>query len=138
MREFHKGDASSGASGPAHAAGEGLLASIRQVVLTLLETVQVRLELLGTELEAEKRRVLDGLVLAAMALVCFALGLVLLCATIVLLVNDAHRWAAAAALSFLVLCAGLGLLTLARRRVRSPQGMFQASIQELARDRGQP
>ena len=51
----------------------GLLASLRQLLFTLLETAQVRLELLGTELEAEKRRVLDALVFAAVALVCLAL-----------------------------------------------------------------
>lgn len=130
-------DTSAGHSSPRQAFGGGLLASLRQLLSTLVETAQVRLELLGTELEAEKRRVLDVLVYAALALVCLALGVVLLCVGVILLVDDAHRWAAAAALAVLMLCAGLGLLVLARRRLRSPQGMFHASVRELARDRGQ-
>ena len=76
-------------------ASGGLLASLRQLLFTLLETAQVRLELLGTELEAEKRRVLDALVFAAVALVCLALGLVLLCGTVVLMFPDDWRFAAA-------------------------------------------
>lgn len=36
--------------------GAGFLASARQLLTTLLETVQVRLDLLGTELGQEKRR----------------------------------------------------------------------------------
>jgi uncharacterized membrane protein YqjE len=131
MRESRNGDFSG-----SHAGG-GLLASVRQLVSTLLETAQVRLELLGTELEAEKRRVLDVLVLVAVALVCLSLGLVMLCATVVLLVDPAYRWAAAGAMALLMLGGALALLGLARRRLRNPLGMFHASAQELARDRGQ-
>ena len=118
-------------------ASGGLLASLRQLLFTLLETAQVRLELLGTELEAEKRRVLDALVFAAVALVCLALGLVLLCGTVVLMVPDDWRFAAAGGLALLFLAGGLGLLGLARRRLRNPLGMFHASAKELSRDRGQ-
>lgn len=137
MSESQERDASGKKSSPQQSLGGGLLASLRQLLLTLLETAQVRLELLGTELEAEKRRVLDALVYAALALVCLALGLVLVCVGAILLVDDAHRWVAATVLAALVLCGGLGLLALARRRLRNPQGMFHASVRELARDRGQ-
>ena len=137
MRESRNGDFSGSHAGGRQAGGGGLLASVRQLVSTLLETAQVRLELLGTELEAEKRRVLDVLVLAAVALVCLSLGLVMLCATVVLLVDPAYRWAAAGAMALLMLGGALALLGLARRRLRNPLGMFHASAQELARDRGQ-
>ena len=140
MKDSTKSESSgsqSGQPGQQPFAGGGIFASLRQLLLTLLETAQVRLELLGTELEEEKRRVLDVVVLAAVALVCLALGLVLLCVTVILLVNDAYRWAAAAALALLVLGGAWGLLALARRRLRNPLGMFHASVQELARDRGE-
>ena len=137
MSEFSKSDSSNSSSGQRASAQSGLLASLRQLLFTLLETVQVRLELLGTELEAEKRRVLDALVFAAVALVCLALGLVLLCGTVVLMFPDDLRFAAAGGLALLFLAGGLGLLGLARRRLHNPLGMFHASAKELARDRGQ-
>lgn len=137
MRESRQGHFSDSYASERHAGGGGLLASVRQLLSTLLETAQVRLELLGTELEVEKRRVLDVLVLAAVALVCLSLGLVMLCATVILLVDDAYRLAAAGAMALLMLGGGLVLLGLARRRLRNPMGMFHASAQELARDRGQ-
>jgi uncharacterized membrane protein YqjE len=109
---------------------------LRRLLSTLLETAQVRLELLGTELEQEKRRLLDAWVMSVLAIVCLALGLVLLCATVILLVGESYRLAAAGALTLLLLGVGVGLLGLARRRLHNPQGMFHASAQELARDRG--
>lgn len=118
-------------------ASDGLFASLRQLLRTLLETAQVRLELLGTELEAEKRRILDTLLFLALALVCLALGLVLLCGALVLMFPDHLRFAAAGAIAVLFFVAGWGLLVLARRRLRHPRGMFHASAQELARDREQ-
>ena len=137
MREPRNSDFSGANGSERQAGGGGLLASVRQLVSTLLETAQVRLELLATELEAEKRRVLDVVVLVAVALVCLSLGLVMLCATVVLLVDEAYRWAAAGAMALLMLGGALVLLGLARRRLRNPLGMFHASAQELARDRGQ-
>lgn len=137
MSEFPKSESSSNASRQRASASGGLLASLRQLLFTLLETAQVRLELLGTELEAEKRRVLDALVFAAVALVCLALGLVLLCGTVVLMFPDHLRFAAAGGLALLFLAGSMGLLGLARRRLRNPLGMFHASAKELARDRGQ-
>ena len=69
----------------------GLLGSLRQLLGTALETVHVRLELLGTELEFEKRRIFDGLVLGAVALVFLSLGLVLLCGTVILFFWEGYR-----------------------------------------------
>ena len=137
MKEFLKSNAPTPPSRQQDAPTGGLFASLRQLLFTLLETAQVRLELLGTELEAEKRRIFDALVFAALALVCLALGLVLLGATVILMFPDGWRFAVAGALVLLFLAGGLALLGLARRRLRHPLGMFHASAQELARDRGQ-
>ena len=122
---------------PRTAAPDGLLASLKQLLKTVLETVQVRLELMGTELEVEKSRLFDVLVMALLSLVFLALGLVLLCGTVILLFPDGWRLAAAAGLAVFFLAGGLGLLFVARRRLRNPLGMFHASAKELARDRGE-
>ena len=66
--------------------GAGFFANVRQLLATLLETAEVRLQLLGTELEQEKRRVFAALVLAAVALVCLALALVMLSVLVLLII----------------------------------------------------
>lgn len=137
MSEFRKDSFSSSPFEAQHSASGGLLGSVRQLISTLLETAQVRLELLGTELESEKRRLLDVVVLVAVALVCLALGLVMLCAAVVLLVDEAWRLAAAGAMALFLLGTGLAMLGWAKWRLRNPLGIFHASAQELARDRGQ-
>jgi uncharacterized membrane protein YqjE len=113
----------------------GLLNSLRQLLGTLLEIAQVRLELISTELELEKRRWFDTLWLAALALVCLALGMVVLCGTLLLLLWDGYRLAAAAGLAVLLLGSGAVLLAQARRRLHQPGGIFHDSVAELRRDR---
>jgi hypothetical protein len=137
MSEIPKADSSTNTSRQRQASSGGLVASLRQLLFTLLETAQVRLELLGTELEAEKLRLLDALVLSATALVCLALGLVLLCGSLVMLVPDSSRWMAMGGLALLFLAGGLGLVRMARRRLPNPLGIFHASARELAKDRGE-
>ena len=112
----------------------GLLASLRKVAATALELVQVRLELLGTELENEKRKLFDGMCLAAVAVIFFSIGLGLLCVFIILLFWDGYRLAALASVS--ALCLGLGtvLLQQSRTRLKSPSGIFNASTGELQKD----
>ena len=63
----------------------GLFASVRRMLGTVLEIAQVRLELLGTEVEFEKRRLLDGLLWGALGLMVVGVGLVLACGFVILL-----------------------------------------------------
>ena len=114
----------------------GLLTSLRQLLGTLLEIAQVRLDLISTEVELEKRRWFDALWFAALALVCIALGLVMLCGTVLLLFSEGYRLAAGAGLAALFIGGGAWLLTVARRRLQQAGGLFSASVAELRRDRG--
>ena len=113
----------------------GIWASISRVLATVLDIAQVRLALLGTELEFEKQRLLTALWLGALSVVLLGLGLLLLCATLVLLLWDAYRAGALVGMALVFLLAGLGVLFQARRRLRSPSGLFRASVTELQRDR---
>lgn len=115
--------------------GAGLLASLSQLLGTVLATVQVRLALLGNELEHEKLRLFDSMLWAALALVLLALGSLLLVAFIVVLFWDSHRLQALGVLAVLLLSAGAWLLLRARERLRQPGGLFHASVNELGRDR---
>lgn len=112
----------------------GLLASLRQLVGTLVEIAQVRLALLGTEIEVEKRRLFDGLLWAGVALLLLGLGLVLLCGFVVLLLWDGYRLAAVATLAVLFLAGGALSMQRAKQRLRSSSGMFNASLAELQQD----
>ncbi|MEI7514808.1 MAG: phage holin family protein [Betaproteobacteria bacterium] len=118
-----------------HQKNTGIWASISRVLATLLDMAQVRLALLGTELEFEKQRLLTALWLGALSLVLLGLGLVLLCATLVLLLWDVYRTGALVGAAVVFLAAGMGVLSQARRRLRSPSGLFHASVTELQRDR---
>lgn len=115
--------------------GVGILASLRQLLATLLETLQVRLALLGTELEQEKRRIFSALVLAALGLVCLALGLVMLSVLALLVFWDSYRLQAAGALAVLFAGGGAYLLVRAKRKLSAPTGLFAHSLSELQRDR---
>jgi len=121
-------------SGPATATG--LFASLRRLAGTTAGIVLVRLELLGTELEQEKLRVVSALWLAGAALLLLWLALVLLVGLIVLLMWDGYRLAAIGVLALLFAGAGGWLLQLARQRLNPPTGgAFSLSLAELRRDR---
>lgn len=111
-----------------------LFASIRRLLATALELAQVRIDLLGTELELEKRRIFDGLLWGAMAVVVLSVGLLLVCSFVMLLFWDSYRLAAAGVLAGLFLGSGALLVMGARLRLRSLAGMFRLSLIELERD----
>jgi len=113
----------------------GLLASLRQLMDTVLETAQLRLALLSNEIEQEKLRLFDGLLWAGLALLLLGLGILLLCAFIVVLFWDSHRLLALGTLALLFLGAGTYLLARARARLQSQGGLFHSSAAELGRDR---
>ena len=114
----------------------GIFGSLRRLVADLRDLAIVRLELLGTELELEKRRWLLTFCLAALALVCLALGLVMASVAVLLFFWDSYRIAAAVGLALCFGLAGAVLLWTAMRKVHSPRGAFHASITELRRDVG--
>jgi uncharacterized membrane protein YqjE len=116
----------------------GLLASVRRLLATALEMAQVRLELLGTEIELEKQRLLGGLFWAALALQMLTIALLLLCGFIALLFWDGHRLAAVGSLMLIFLCVGVVMLRQSVKRLRAGSAIFATSASELALDRHQP
>lgn len=113
----------------------GLFASLRQMSATLLEIAQVRLELFGTELEQEKLRVLDALLLAGAGLVLLTVGTLLLCGFVLMLFAEGYRLAALGVLTVAFVAGGVLLMRAAGHRLRGPGGMFAATLAEIARDR---
>lgn len=119
--------------GPRPASG-GLLASLRALLASVLEIAQLRLDLLGTELELEKRRLFDALLLGALALLFLFLGVLALCGFAIALLWDRYHLGLVAVMSLVLLGMGGLALLLARRRLFNAGGLFAASAKELLRD----
>ena len=113
----------------------GLFASLRRLSGTLLEIARVRLELLASELEQEKLRLYDSLVIGAIGLVMVALAMVLAVGFVVLLFQEGYRLPA---VGLLALGFGLGggwMLRRARQALRAGEGgPFALTLGELRRD----
>jgi len=117
------------------AAPAGLLAALQRLGTHGLELLQLRLSLLGTELEAEKLRLTQALLRMLVVVLMLGAGLLMLSVTVLLICPEAWRWLAA----LLLACGfGLGAWLLWRRvqaEMSAPGGLFATSLAELQRDR---
>ncbi|MET0518652.1 MAG: phage holin family protein [Burkholderiaceae bacterium] len=113
----------------------GVLATLRRIGAHGLELLQLRVELLSTELEAEKLRIFGALtqVVLGLLLVAAALGMFSVC--LLLLCPEGWRWLGALALALVY--AGLGgwCWRRASEQLSQPGGAFAGTVAELARDR---
>lgn len=112
-----------------------LYASLRRLLATALEMAQVRLDLLSTEIEFEKRRLFDGLLWGGVALLLLGIGLVLLCGFVILLFWEGYRLAAIGTMAAFFLVTGGLFMRTARLYLQKQAGIFSTSVAELERDR---
>jgi uncharacterized membrane protein YqjE len=116
------------------AARGGLLHSIKHLAHTLLGAAQTRLEILATEIEEERLRLEQLLLVGLAAAICLGMALVLCVAFVVVYFWDTHRLLAVGllALAFLALSAALGwiLSTMVKTRPKP----FAITRGELAKD----
>jgi uncharacterized membrane protein YqjE len=113
----------------------GLFESLRQLLSTALELAQVRLELLVTDLQLEKLRLVDVALRALLGLLLLGLGLLLLIGFLLMLLWDGYRLPALGVLTLLCIGGGLLLLQAAKRRLREGDELFAATRAEFERDR---
>jgi uncharacterized membrane protein YqjE len=113
----------------------GLFDSLKDLLATVSALAQNRLELLGTELEEQVARLAILLVWSIVALFLVFTAVVLAAVAIVVLFWDEHRVLVAFCLAggMALLAGGAILFVLAQLRER-PR-MFQATLEELAKDR---
>lgn len=117
-------------------AGTGWAGWPRRLAETALALVQVRLELLGSELEREKLRVFDALLRLALGLLLVGLAVVLAVGFVLLLLQEQYRLAALGVLVLAFAALAAWLLRGARMALRSEAGgPFALSVAELRRDR---
>lgn len=112
----------------------GLLYSVRHLATSLLAAARTRLEILVTEIEEERVRLEQMLLVALVAVFCLGMGVVLSVFFVVVLFWDTHRLAAVGSLAggFLALGVVLGLVL--RDKAKSRPRLFAATRGELAKD----
>jgi uncharacterized membrane protein YqjE len=124
-------------SGPGADPSPGLLGSLRNLAATLVAMAQTRLELLSTEVEEERLRLLQLLLRASLALFFSALGIIMMTLFVVILFWDTHRVLVTILFGVLYLAIGLVLWLVVRNQARGKSKVFSTSIAELAKDREQ-
>ncbi len=113
----------------------GLLSSVRQLVATLVATVQTRLQLLANEVHAESLRLAQMLLLGASAVIFLVCGVLLLTFLVIVMFWDSNRELAIGAFALLYLLIGAALALAARARATAGTRLFEASLGELRKDR---
>lgn len=112
-----------------------LSASLKGLTATVLELLQLRLELLSVEAQEEVLRIGGLLIFGAVAVAFLSLGLGFLAMLITVALWDTHRLLPLTLFAGLFLGLGLVAVWLARERVRSGTRLFSATIEELKQDR---
>lgn len=113
---------------------EGLFSSLKNLTTTFVAIVQTRLELLSTDLEEGRERLISLLTMTFVALFCICFGMVLLTILIVVVFWDTHRLLALGSLTSLFLVVGSVLCVFAVRALKTMPRMFAASLAELSKD----
>lgn len=108
--------------------------SVKGLAATVLELLQVRLELLSVEAQEEVLRIGALLVYGAMAVTLLGLGLCFLAMLLTVALWDSHRLLPLAVFAVLFLVLGVWAAYQARQRVLSQSRLFSASVDEIKRD----
>lgn len=114
--------------------GTGLSGSLRALGATLLALVGTRAELIAIELQEERERAEQKLVLVAVAALFLAMGLLLAAFLVVVLFWETNRMLAAAGVTLLYLGIGGWALARLREMSRNSPPPFAATMSEFASD----
>jgi uncharacterized membrane protein YqjE len=116
------------------AARGGLLHSIRHLAGTVLAAVQTRLEIFSTELDEERLRLEQLLLLTLAAAICLGMALLLGVAFLVIYFWDTHRLLTVGLLAAAFLAAAAVLAWILRARVKTRRKPFAVTRSELSKD----
>jgi uncharacterized membrane protein YqjE len=119
---------------PPNAPGNGLPGSLRALGMTFLALACARAELISVELQEEKARARQRLILGTIAALFLAIGLLLAALLVVVLFWDSHRTLAASGVALLYIgIGGWALFRLQQIASNSPPP-FSATMNEFAND----
>lgn len=114
---------------------ENLLSSIKGLASTGASIAQTRLELLSVDVQIARSKFISLLVMIVSALFFLFFGLVMLALLIVIYSWETDRMMALGWLTGAFLSVGVILAILITRSLRTMPKLFEASINELAKDR---
>ncbi len=117
------------------AARGGLLHSIRHLAGKLLVAAQTRLEILATEIEEERLRLEQLLLVALAAAFCLGLGILLSVTLVVVYFWDTHRLLSVGTLAAAFIAAGVVFGLILRAKAKTRPKPFAITRGELAKDR---
>jgi uncharacterized membrane protein YqjE len=112
----------------------GVLDSLRNLAATAVGIAQTRIQLLANELEEQRIRALQLVVLGAMAMFFGAMAVLLLTTLLVVAFWEQHRLWTLGVLTVLYAAGCFGVLAMLKSRAAHRPRMFSASLAELRRD----
>lgn len=115
----------------------GLMESLKRMTGTLLVIFQTRLELLSIEVEEERLNIKQMLLYGSIALLFFALAIILLTAFVVVVFWDSYRLQVLAGFVVLYSVAGALAWNALHRVANRKSQLFSASLAALDDDRDQ-
>jgi|APLak6261659701_1056019.scaffolds.fasta_scaffold83000_2 uncharacterized membrane protein YqjE len=115
----------------------GLFESIKALTSTLVAVVHTRLELLSTDLEEDRERLMSLVMLSLIALFSLLIAAVLVTITLVVAFWDSYRVLALASVSGVFIIVGVATWLAAVRQAKKKPKMFVSSLLELIKDRQQ-
>jgi uncharacterized membrane protein YqjE len=121
--------------GAAEPGRRGLGASLRHLATGALGLVAAHVELVGIEIQQEKERVAELVVLGACALVLFGMALILVTLMIVAALWDSYRLFAIGGLAILYFSLGAYAVHSMRRKIDSHPNPFAGTAAEIEKDR---
>jgi len=119
----------------AQRAAPGVIASLRSLAANVAAIAQARLQLLANELEEQRVRTVQILVLGAIAFFCALIAALLASVWIVVALWDHYRLATLAILILVYGVAGVLAFRSMKSKVAGRPKLFSASLGELQRDR---
>ena len=112
-----------------------LFQSFKGYLATWVELFRTRLELFSTELEEERERIEQIIILAAASIFCLAFGVLLVTFFVVVAFWDTgYRLAVLGGLALFYLAVGAVVGAITRRKSRQKPKLFSATLGELAKD----
>jgi uncharacterized membrane protein YqjE len=111
---------------------EGLFASLRKLLSTIVSIVQNRAELFAVELQEEKYRLVELLLLTGIIWLLGGMALMLLIAVAIFLIPAEHR--IAVAFGFCILCVLGTVVAIIRLKKRLKDRPFSESVNQIKKD----
>jgi uncharacterized membrane protein YqjE len=112
----------------------GVLAAVARLFQTLRDSAANRIELFLVELQEERIRLIDALLLVAVAIVCAVMTLVMITFLVVVIFWDTHRLLVLALVTAAYAVAAVVAVVKLRSRLQRWQA-FSATLEEFKKDR---